>query len=236
MHCRLSNTEYLLKSAFLFGVLGVFYALSGCSDMQSEHRGTYLIRVGESVVTVLDFNTAFEIAKMAYPQVSEQNRAVFREARLRLLDQMIEEMIVLERARTLNIQIPDDELEKAVADIKSDYPEGVFEEMLLENAVSFKYWKKRLKSRLLMEKVISKELSEKIRITPEAVSAYYDEFLKGHSGDPVSAENSKNMERMVVDHLKWKKTEEAYSVLIEKYKKEQNIQINEKQWKAIIDS
>jgi hypothetical protein len=236
MHSRLSKTGYFLDIAHLFGVLVIFYTLSGCGDMRSDNRDAYLIRVGESVVTVLDFNMAFEVTKMAYPHISGQNPAVFREARLRLLEQLIEEMVVLEKARALNIQISDDEFAKAIADIKSDYPDGVFEEMLLENAISYKYWEKRLRSRLLMEKVISKELGEKIRITPEDVSAYYEEFFKGHAGDPALAEKSKDMEKMVIDHLRWKKTEAAYKSLIEKYKKEQTIQINEKQWKKIIDS
>ena len=91
---------------------------------------------------------------------------------------MIEEMILQKRAEELNIEISDAEVEKAIADIKRDYPEGVFEQTFLEHAVSYNSWKKGLKIRLLMKKVVAKELEEQITITPEDISKYYREHYK----------------------------------------------------------
>ncbi|MFC1515735.1 SurA N-terminal domain-containing protein [Thermodesulfobacteriota bacterium] len=212
------------------------FILAGCGDQDVELGNTYLIRVGDSVVTALDFNKAFEITKMAYPHNTTQDPAFFREARLRLLHQMIEELIVLESAKELGIQVSDTELEKAISDIKGEFPEGVFEKMLLENAISRNYWKKRLKTRLLMKKVISKEVGEQIRITPEDVSMYYDEFFKGSAGEEPSVESSKDTDKMVIDHLRWKKTEAAYTSWIKERKQKQAVEINEMLWKKIVNS
>ena len=115
----------------------VAIALAGCSGSKPEDPDEYLIRVGDNVVTVLDFNKAFEIAKTAYSHNVMQNPVAFKEAQLRLLNQMTEELILLERARELNISVSDQELDKTIAKIKSDYPDDVFEEVLLEYAVSY---------------------------------------------------------------------------------------------------
>jgi hypothetical protein len=235
-HCQVRVMKYLNRLNLVLGTLVIVLVLAGCGDLDSEPEGTYLIRFGDSIVTALDFNKAFEITQMAYPYNTTQNPAVFREARLRLMNQMIEELIVLESAKELGIRVSDTELEKTISDIKDEFPEGVFEKMLLENAISFNHWKKRLKTRLLMEKVISKAVGEQIRITPEDVSMYYDEFFKGSAGEAASTESSKDTDKMVIDHLRWKKTEEAYTLWIEERKQKQTVEINEVLWKKILNS
>ena len=43
------------------------YASVGCMNSESNPDAEQLIRVGTRVLTVMDFNQAFEIAKTAYP-------------------------------------------------------------------------------------------------------------------------------------------------------------------------
>ena len=70
------------------------------------------------------------------------------------------------------------EVEKAVSEIKKDYPEDVFEQMLLEYAVSYNSWEEGLKNRLLVEKVIGAELDKQVLITPGEISKYYERLPK----------------------------------------------------------
>jgi FKBP-type peptidyl-prolyl cis-trans isomerase (trigger factor) len=161
-----------MKIFLLTGSLLMIIALAGCSDADPDIENEYLIRIGNRVVTVLDFKEAFEITKAAYPHDMRNDREETLKAQLRLLNQMSIELIVLERAKALEIEISDAEVEQAVAEIKKDYPEGVFEETLLEFAVSYKTWVDRLRTRLIMEKVIDKELKDQIVITPEDIASY----------------------------------------------------------------
>ncbi|MBW2240056.1 MAG: SurA N-terminal domain-containing protein, partial [Deltaproteobacteria bacterium] len=80
-------------------------SLSGCSNSEQKRSEEYFIKVGGRGITVSDFNTAFEIAKAAYSYNSVRQPGTLREARLRLIGQMIEEMLVLERAKELGIEI-----------------------------------------------------------------------------------------------------------------------------------
>jgi len=226
-------------------VVGAFIIISawaGCAPSGPEQADTYLIRIGDRVVTTLDFKEAFEVIKVAGLHNAKQNPAAYRDAQLRLLNQMVEEVILLERAKELGIQVSDAEFENAISEFKKDYPDGVFEETLLENAVSYNYWKKRLKIRLFMEKVIAKEFGERVKITPEDISKYYQEHTR-YRGETIGSEEKSGTketagyaEETVVRHLRWEKTEEAYQSWIRNIKQKQTIEINQAKWKEIINS
>ena len=143
--------RYFYNYNVLFCVLLIICLLAGCTDSESNDKDEFFIKVGDSVLTVFEFNRAFEIAKTAYPHGTLKNPADVKDARLQLFYQMTEEMIIHERAKELGIKVYDSEVEKAVSDIKGDYPDDEFEQTLLENAVSYHSWKERLKNHLLQE-------------------------------------------------------------------------------------
>ena len=152
-------------------------------DSESNPDAEQLIRVRDRVLTVLEFNQALEISKTAYSHNLRYETDEYRNAQLRLLNELTIEMIILERAAELGLTISDDEVEKAVADFKKDYPEDTFEKTLLEFAVSYETWQDRLRNRLLMEKVINHELEDQILITSEDIAKYYEENFMDKAPD-----------------------------------------------------
>jgi hypothetical protein len=227
----------MIKSIdFLYRIIPLLVAIAliGCTEPKSEDQDEYLIRVGDNVVTVLDFNKAFEIAKTAYSHNMMQDPAAFREAQLRLLNQMTEELILLERAKELNISVSDQEVNKMIAKIKSDYPDDVFEQVLLEYAVSYQSWKKGLQTRLLMEKLVEQELKDQIVIAAEDIEKYYEQNYKGDDLQTEFAEKSKDINEKIIKHLRRKKTEKAYKRWIERIQKRYKIEINKEQWENIV--
>jgi hypothetical protein len=146
------------------------------------------------------------------------------------------EMIILERAEELGLYVSDAELEKAVADIKSDYPEDTFEKTLLEFAVSYESWVVRLRNRLLMEKVVDSELKDQIVITPEDIAKYYEKNVKDQKPDMDSAAKMEDINEMMIKHLRQEKTEQAYKKWIKELKQRYTIEINSIQWEKISGS
>jgi len=228
-----SMIKYFNKFMVLIGFLSIIYPLAGCADSESKHRDEYFIRVGDSVITVLDFNRAFEIAKASYAHSAMQQPAAAREAKLRLVKQMTEEMILLERAKDISIKITDEEVKKAVEDIKRDYPENVFDQILLEYAVPYQLWEKGLETRLLMEKVVAKELDDQIVVTPDDVSKYYEAHHENNELTPDMKEVPEDIKETIIKNLRRKKIEEAYKPWIKKLQKKYIIEINKAQWEKI---
>ena len=200
----------------------------GCSDLEHKQKDEYLIKVGNRTITVADFNKAFEIAKNAYPHNSIRRPDVSREARLRLIQQMTEEMILLQRAEELGITIADSQVEKALTEIKKDYPDNVFQEILLEYAIPYQSWREGLKTRLLMEKVITQELGDKVEITHDDISKYYEDHFKDDNTSPDVNAVSKDINNIIIKILRKEKMEKAYALWIKELKNKYAVEINKK--------
>jgi len=229
-------TRYFSLINGLIGPLLILYGFAGCMNAGSNSDNEHLIRVSDRVLTVLEFNQAFEISKTAYPHNLRNEPDNFKNAQLRLLNQLMVEMIILERAEELGLYVSDEELEKAVAEIKNDYPEDTFEKTLLELAVSYKSWETRLRNRLLMEKVVDSELKNQIVITPEDIGAYYEKNFKMQGPDTDSSKKMEDINEMMIKHLRQEKTEEAYKKWIKELKQRYTIEINSVQWEKISGS
>ena len=218
----------------LIGILFTVCTLSGCADPDAAKNDDYIIRLGNSVITVSEYNRAFEIAKAAYPHDEMQNPDAVRSAKLNLLNQMSEEMIIQARAKELGITISDEELEKAISEIKKDYPEDVFEQMLLEYAVPYDAWEKRLKKQLLMEKVIAEELEGQIVVTPEDISKYCEENDIDIESASDSEEDPQEINTNIVKYLRREKIEAAYRPWIKKLRETYTLEINSSAWEKIV--
>ncbi len=205
-------------------------AMWGCTKKSS--RGDVLIRVGDSVVMVTEFQAYVEDAsEEVFSGEKTVNPRALNDLRMRTLNQLIEEMVISERAQQIGVRISDAELEQAVQAVKADYPDHTFEKTLLENAVSFSAWKKKLATRLLVDKVIAKELVDKVEITSDDVSAY---FQAHYPQGPPQGEGVDQLNRKIVIHLRRQKAEEMYLEWIEALKSIYPAHVDRKHWNALV--
>lgn len=210
--------------------VAVIITLAGCSGPDSPSQpDAVLIRSDRQVVTLAQFERAFDAARIAYGDARSVDPGMIEEARLRLLNQMTEELIVDRRAGELNIVLDQEELERAIGQIKKDYPEGEFTQMLLESAIPFALWKDRLRVRLLMEKVVDYELGRTVAITAQEIEAYYKANAEEFA---VMDENAPEMDlnRAIVDRLRREKVEAAYPQWMDGLRQRFGVEINWELW------
>ena len=169
--------------------LVILYLISGCGDKSdTSAQDQVVIRVDDRVLTLAEFNEYFEPTRISGDEEQAQDSATLREARFGFLLQLVEEMIILTRADELDIDISPQKLDEAVSDFRKEYSETDFEYLFLKQAISFDAWKERLKKRLLVEKVIHKELLEEGSVTPQEISDYYEKHWKEWShGEEIRA-------------------------------------------------
>lgn len=204
-------------------------ACSGEENFGSEH----LIRVGERVVTVFDFNQAFELSETSHTFGLQDHPAQYRQAQERLLNEMTTELLMLARADELNLVVSEQELESKIAEIKADYPDETFEETLLEAAVPFEVWKQRLKVRLLLEKVIASELQNQMAITPKDIKTHYEKYykLKPDDGSAAVDESRRAVDNeAIIRDLRRRKAEDAYDAWLEGLKARYPVEVNVAVW------
>jgi hypothetical protein len=200
--------------------------LGGCSGPDNpEEQAAVVIQIDDLVITRAQFDRAFEAARIAYSDNRAVNSRVIRDARLRLLNQMADELIIARRALELGIVLEATELESAIRKIKEDYPEDEFEQMLLENAIPYSLWKDRLRVRLLMEKVVDRELVQPLDITAQEIEAYYKTHEKDFSHNEEKPPEM-DVTRTIVERLRREKVEAAYPQWMEGLRKRYDVAIN----------
>lgn len=208
----------------------VIIVLAGCSAPDSpSQQEAVLIRTDQQTVTRAQFERAFEAARIAYSDDRSVDPRVIENARLRLLNQMAEEVIIDRRANELGIVLDDPMLEAAIQEIKKDYPEDEFEQMLLESAIPYSLWKDRLRVRLLMEKVVDRELVQTLEITVQDIEAYY----KTHEEDFAPKDGKApemDLKRQIVEQLRREKVEAAYPQWMDGLRKRYTVEINWELW------
>ncbi len=213
------------------GVLAVL----GCSPSSSEHTDDYLVRAGNRKITARDFLQAFELAKTSHPDSVEKNPSALQEVRQQLLNEISIELVMLNRAEEVGISVSDADLDAAIAAIKADYPPGVFEQTLIESAVPFEIWKQRMRSRVLMEKLVQAELGQRVAITPEEVADYYDQHYRGKAGGADSEEKFQRLKETIVADLQRKKLEDAFAGWINGLKQKYPVEVNQKLWAELTE-
>ncbi len=220
-------------------LLWIILIVTACGGSPSDPSQKVLIQVGDSRVTVREFKQIQDMSQDYYWQDDEADADDPESKSLRLLNQITEELLLAEHAKKIGISINEKDLEAAVLDIKSDYPEGTFEQVLLESAVSYDFWRKRLRARLLMDKVIEKELESKVSITPEDVSDFYKKHyatLPERYREKSSSEQDKDINEVIIRRLRKLKAEETYKDWIKKLEQAYPVQVDWEVWKHLITS
>jgi len=95
-----------------------------------------------------------------------------------ILDGMIMEKIMYLRAQELNISVSDSELEDKIKEIKKDYGED-FTSLFAQGDIDYEKWKEEFKNELLLQKLIDRDATAKIKISEDEIENYF----KKHSGN-----------------------------------------------------
>lgn len=93
-----------------------------------------------------------------------------------LSDLIIQELIVQELS-SRGLEVTDEELNKAEDAVRKDYPEGAFEEILVEEYIDISFWRKEFKARISIEKFLQQVLRPSIKIDYTEADAYYRSHL-----------------------------------------------------------
>ena len=93
--------------------------------------------------------------------------------RLSILNELIETEILMRRAEKLGLLATDEEVDRKLNEIKSPYTAEEFTKRLQEKKISLEDFKRDLRRSLTRDKVLNKEITSRINITDQDVTAYY---------------------------------------------------------------
>lgn len=91
-----------------------------------------------------------------------------------VLDRLIEEKLMLQRAGKLSLAVGDAELAARIEEIKRDYnSDEQFGRLFGEEKVDYTAWKEALRKRILLEKLVAAEVNATVSVTEDEAERHY---------------------------------------------------------------
>ncbi|OGG96289.1 MAG: hypothetical protein A2527_02225 [Candidatus Lambdaproteobacteria bacterium RIFOXYD2_FULL_50_16] len=159
-----------------FWTLLVF--LGGC-DQEEKNLGG-LVPEDETIgivnnerIPLQKFQLRFQSYIKSYPNLIPPGTNNHQDIKTIVINRMIEEELILQEASRKGIRVSKEELENAVEEALSPYPNANFDRELASKNLSKEQWKDRLMVMLLTTKLIDQEVNRRISISKRELAAYY---------------------------------------------------------------
>lgn len=219
-----SRPAALAKAVGAWLVAAVVIAVGGC-DRGRVSEDAVLVRVAEFSASTNDFFQALELAKVTYERDRLDDPEVYRRLCDLTLAQLIEELVLEKAAADMGLGVSSAELEGAVDQIRRDYPEQALERMMLEKAVAAQAWKKRLRARILMDKVIARLPEATAPADPQALAE-----AARHMGRSVDRQADA---RALLSLVRRQKAEAAYERWLQRMHQQVTVTIATEVWERV---
>jgi peptidyl-prolyl cis-trans isomerase SurA len=168
----------------IFLLLGMFFLLSACGDGKPPVPQAPAVAVvnGETIL-LPEFEKSL-VEEMAHVQGGTSLKAEEVESlKEAVLDNLIREKIMLQRAREISLAVSEAELTARIEEIRKDYNGDRFGELFSVGGIDYLAWKEALRTRILFEKLIARDVNAKIQVTDEEAERHYTANRKAFATD-----------------------------------------------------
>ncbi|NQV04639.1 MAG: SurA N-terminal domain-containing protein, partial [Candidatus Omnitrophica bacterium] len=162
--------------------LTVFISLAGLLFLGPVTAGAQVVNkvvavVNEEIVTQQDLDQLRAVLYAQYVQQYEGDALLkkMEEAQEGLLEKVIDDKLILSRAKELSIRVSDQEVEDKLEQIRGGFPsEQLFDETLRTQGVTVASLKDRYRDQIRMKKIVEFEVKSKVDVLPSEISKYYE--------------------------------------------------------------
>lgn len=133
--------------------------------------------INDEIITQQDVEHLLAILYAQYVQEYKGDELIkkMEEARKDILKQMIEDKLILSRAKELSINIRDEEVKDKLDYIKATFPsESVFNDTLNSQGITISDLKNRYRDQILMKKIVDFEVRSRVSVLPSEITDYYE--------------------------------------------------------------
>ncbi|MFT3713845.1 MAG: peptidyl-prolyl cis-trans isomerase [Archangium sp.] len=150
--------------------------LSACPpDQKAKQDPNVVATVNGEVIARPEFERLLAREAQAMegnaPRTPEQVEP-FKQA---LLETQIEKVLLLQAARTANVTVTTEEVDRRVLALSSEYPAGTFDEALVLSGTSRAALTRSTREQLTIEKLLAQEVHARVAVSEEQIRRYYDE-------------------------------------------------------------
>ena len=156
--------KHIIITAFLFGLL------TACQSF-NDSDNTVVVTVGKRQISEDELKKDVQLVNIEMGLTEQEAVKDIEPIIYRVLDNYL----ILEYGREQKIAVSNEELEASVKNLTKDYPDDVFQEMLLSRYIDFDIWKESVRHGLLIRKIISSATAGLTPVSPEEIKKYFDD-------------------------------------------------------------
>lgn len=153
--------------------LGLGTMLPACKGTTAPSANVWAVVNGKEItreeVEKYYRNVVQSDAQQQSPSPEEANSL-----KLNILDELINNEILLERARKMGLEASDGEVEDKFTERKSPFTEDEFQRQLKERGMTVDDVKRELRRQLSIQKLMNREVNAKVSITDADIKEFYD--------------------------------------------------------------
>ena len=134
--------------------------------------------VNNDVITLYELNNRMkEMTGVPAEELMQKNEAMYRDARQRILELLIDEKIAQAKIKELRIQVSDKQVDNYLEKLKRDnqWTQEDLVAGLEKEGLSYEKYRERIKRDIERSQLIEYEVRSKIIIRDEAIQKYYEE-------------------------------------------------------------
>src|SRR5277367_6298573 len=162
----------LRRAAVLLPLVGVMLlGAAGCKQEVQHSPDVWAVVNGKEIKRA-DVDKYYRTRVNPEGQEPSQEEAL--SLKLNVLDELINNEILLERAKKLNLEASDGEVEDKFTELKSPFTEEEFQRQLKSRGMVVDDLKRDLRRQLSIQKLLNHEVAAKISISDQDVADFYN--------------------------------------------------------------
>lgn len=155
-------------------LLSLFFALPAAAEIIDR----VVASIGDDVITLFDVEKEGEalFRQIAGSTPDADQEARLKEAKRKVIDNLVEKVLLLREAKKTGIDVNEDEVSSAIEKIKKE--NKIDQEALLsalkKEGVTFESYKEEVKGQIIRSKVVDKRVRSAINVSEEDIMIYYE--------------------------------------------------------------
>jgi peptidyl-prolyl cis-trans isomerase SurA len=162
----------VLKRAVLTtGVLALVVSLGACNKETAPGPDVWATVNGKEIKR----DEVEKYYRSRTPEGQEPSQEEGLSLKLNIVDELINNEILLERAKKMGLEAADGEVEDKFTEVKSPFTEDEFQRQLKDRGATVDDLKRDLRRQLTIQKLINREVIAKVSITDQDVNDFYNQ-------------------------------------------------------------
>ncbi len=168
----MDRTRHLYRSAAFLPLAALAFSSVAACNKQTQHAPDVWAVVNGKEIKREEVDKYYRTR--VNPEGQEPSQEESLSLKLNVLDELIYNEILLERAKKLNLEASDGEVEDKFTERKTPYTEEEFQRQLKEQGITVDDWKQDERRQLSIQKLLNREVVAKISITDQEVTEFYN--------------------------------------------------------------